>query len=531
MQGLWAFDKIVEPLTIFAIPQSGTAAYDELDGGFGVALVGSAVVNITPVPRDILEDEEPDEAADPPELNAEQLKLGSWKDNPSDIVSFSDSPIAYILGGGSGNQNDFPHAKQVEFFQGRLVLADFSSGPQSWADPKEASPLPEDRITINFSQAGSPFIIKPGSVAAASPIEVTLFTRSGQTINWLLATDQRIFIGLDNEIVTFTGEPFSAETISSKQTLNIGTASDVYPIQDNSKLVFVSQGKGGVFGVEFNDAVQGFQGLELSRFAYHLVDDISSLHLTPVVQGDPAKRLWCLKDDGTVACMAVLNEQDPRIPPAWSRVELADSVQIKALVSDADELYGIIEDPSNSNKHAVMQFVFEDTPDFVFDMREEVTATTDTWTVTNDYLDGKDVFAAVYDLVDGSYVLAHTGVYSVSSGSFTTDVSGDRCKFGLAFNSKVEQFDTIITDAEGSSQLRKHKIVRANIYLKNTRQVLMNNKPLLPSTPPAPGDPVREYTGTVDMLELGWDTDHSLEFTSSSAYNFTILGLSREVEI
>lgn len=532
MQGLWSYDKVVRASTIYAEPQTGTAAYDEFDGVGRIIAVGDVLVTAAPTGRTVREDEEPD-PNDETSINFETLSLFDYEnisDTPDDIVSFADSRLAAILGSGAGDTDYYPHAKQVDFFQGRLVIGDYSDGPRSWAIPKEDAVQVEDRVTLNFSQSGSPFIIKPGSVDPSAPIEITMFTRSGQTMNWFLATDLRIFIGMDNEIITFAGDPLTPDTINSKQTLNIGTEPTVYPIQDNNRLVFLSRGKGGVYGAEFRDAVQGFQGLELSRYAYHLVDDIVSLHLTPIVAGDPAKRLWCLKSDGTVACMAVMDDLDPRVPPAWSRVELAENLQIKALVSDADELYGIVEDPNGGSPvHALMKVLFEDTPEFVLDFKETVTGSdTDTWAVGNQYLEGEDVFAAVYDSND---VLVHTGVYTVSGNSITTDVSGDKCEFGLAFNSKIKLFDTQITDSEGPTQLRKHKVVSVNTYLKNTRAVNLSNLPLLASAPPTPGGPANSFTGTVEMDRLGWDTEHDIEFTSVAGYNFTILGISREVEI
>jgi hypothetical protein len=529
MQGLWSYDKTVAENTIYAEPQTGTAAYDEFNEQASVILAGSTTLAAAATARTILEDEEPEEGST--DTNQEVLtinQLSGFTDTVAELTSFADSRLAGILGGGAGDADYFPHAKNVEFFQGRLVLSDFSDGPRSWVRPVKSAIQPEDRITINLSQSGSPFTIKPGSADPDAPIELSLFTRSGQTINWMLATDLRLFIGLDNEIISFAGDPLTPETINSKQTLNIGTEPSVYPIQDNTRLVFLSSGKGGVYAAEFQDAVQGYQGLELSKYAYHLVNDITELHLTPIVQGDPAKRMWCLKADGTVACMAVLDDLDPRIPPAWSTISLAEDVQIKALVSDADDLFGIVEDPTNANSHAVIKFTFEDSPDFVLDMKETVTGSdTTSWAVANSYLEGKDVYAAVYD--DG--VLVHTGTYTVSSGNITTSVAGDSCQLGLVFNSKVKLFDTQITDSLGPTQLRKHKIVKLNAYVKNTRGLDVNGKKFIADTPPTPSTVVNPVTGTVSKTKLGWDTEHEIEFTGVAGYNFTMLGISREVEI
>lgn len=409
----------------------------------------------------------------------------------------------------------------VGWHQNRLVLGNFRSAP----------PRP---TRLAFSRTNDPFVFG-ASPDDNGPIDLDLLVRSGEKINWILSVQQALFIGYGTEVIVFPQAKLTPANSAPSNAIPIGTVPYSPPLHDNERLVFITSDSGALHSVRFSDLVQGYQGIELSRFAPHLIINSIQPHLSPATVDDPVKRIIMnhgnlagIGNDNLSVC-SILDEQDDNVPPAWTRWEIAPGQRISQIISDGRAWFMLAENIA-SGQRAIIKPVY-DNKDIVGDFKRDCTGAGIAWDVgsnSNDPLLNQEIVAAVYN----SGELVHIGKYTTDNfGNFTTAVSGDACVAALPFESTIEMFDTQVIDNQGATQLRQKKQGRYYVYVRDTRLIEINNEPGLPDVPPAPDKPLDKHTEAIELTALGWDKEHGLKIKAVGGYNATVMALSREIEV
>lgn len=141
--------------------------------------------------------------------------------------------------------------------------------------------------------------------------------------------------------------------------------------------------------------------------------------------------------------------------------------------------------------------------------------------------------------IPGKSIRAVNSALTMEYGTFTLDVSGQftfdhddvsALQAGLWFAPKVTPGRAVGTAERGSISLKRKRLVRTILDLKDTYAITIDGKDLqLREVNDDPSLAPDALNGTFDVYHLGWDRFCQREITQSSALPMTIRALSREV--
>lgn len=187
-----------------------------------------------------------------------------------------------------------------------------------------------------------------------------------------------------------------------------------------------------------------------------------------------------------------------------------------------DEVFFVVKRVINS----VTKYYLEKlTDDYTTDCSSDVTRSTFTWGAAA-HLAAKNIRAvnAAKTMDYGEFTLNTSGQFTYEHDDVST------LQVGLWFAPKVLPSRAVATAERGSISLKRKRLVRTIIDLKDTYAITIDGKDLqLREVNDDPSTAPDALNGTFDVYHLGWDRHCQRLITQSSALPMTVRALSREV--
>lgn len=395
------------------------------------------------------------------------------------------------------------YPRTITFYQGRMWLGGTTSKPQS----------------LFASKSGDFFNFDLSEQLDDDAIFITIATRTLNEITNLIAgrTLQVFTAGgefsLQNDIPTPSNAAINSET-------NHGT-SRINPVEIDGSTLFVERTGKTVREYIFTFQEASYTAENISVLAQHLIGEPVSMDAQKGTRSDDANYVFIVNDDGSVAVINTLREQQIR---AFTRMT-TDGNLLDVCVSD-DVVYMSVQRVINGNTNIYLERLTFDTPldsTLIYDG-----APTDTITGL-DHLEGKTVKV----IADGAVLRDKV----VASGSITLERTTEYAQVGLWSPPLIQPMPLVGENRSGTNEMRYKSVVRSSLRVHET--VALNfdgvtvprrqfqpaiNSPL--DTPPQP------FTGVIPDLEcnLGWIQDAAPIITQESPGPLTLLAITFELE-
>lgn len=402
----------------------------------------------------------------------------------------------------------------VEFHKGRLVFGGLKSRPS----------------TLLFSKSGEFFNIEEGTSLDNEGINITL--DSGNPI-------RNLFSGRGLAIFT-SGEEYSVRSDLNEAVTPSNVAGQLVketnhgsmrltPVSTDGAIVFVEKTdpqdptKGKVVRqFLFNDTEQSFTAPNISILSQHLISNPVSMAARQATATEPSNYLYIVNDDGTVAVLTSLREQDLL---AWTLFNTQGTIEGVAVSGNL----AFFRTNRTINGSTVRYIEVLDS-----DLRLDCASVQDNGSATDswsnlDHLDGEEV-----TVIGDDFML---DAETVSSGAITSSEEVTILEAGLPFYAMIKPLplDVII---QGQSWAGEYKgIVSANVYAYETREfkVTFNGVDYIPSFRNFGEDvldePVSLFTGWKRVYLGGVAKEVSAEVAQDNPLEMNILGINFEVKI
>jgi len=172
-----------------------------------------------------------------------------------------------------------------------------------------------------------------------------LASQSGDGIRWMAGRD-KLFLGTQSGIWTLGAQDgmLSARNVQASKQIAIG-ASTIQPVRVGDSVVWISRVARSVRIIVYDIQTDRYIAPDLTRLARHILlgtDDASSGAVQIMAQSEPYPLLWCVKRDGTAACMTL--EMAEQVY-AWFRVVLSgviESICVIPRANSEDRVWAVI---------------------------------------------------------------------------------------------------------------------------------------------------------------------------------------------
>lgn len=238
------------------------------------------------------------------------------------------------------------YPRAVAFYEERLVFAGTSTQPQ----------------TIFFSQGGD----FENFEAGVNDDDGMVFTLGSNFVNVIrfLASTRNLIVGTSGgEFVVRAGstdEAITPTNIQIKQQTAHG-ASDTAPVQAGNATLFIQRAKRKVRELQFNFDVDGFVAPDVTIISEHITE--SGL-LEMSYQQEPDSIIWCVRNDGQLACLTYKREEQVL---GWTRQiiggvfgtgnAVVERVAVIPGDLDEDEIYLVVKRTINGGTKRYVEYI------------------------------------------------------------------------------------------------------------------------------------------------------------------------------
>jgi len=253
--------------------------------------------------------------------------------------------------------------------------------------------------------------------------------------------------------ITDNGDGFAFENISSKPQGNRG-ASNLTPLIVGNTLLYTLPREKAVHALTYSEQAQGYDGLEVSIMAKHMLDGQKIIDWT--YQQEPDSIVWSVMSDGTMTSLTYVREHQVT---GWCRHETDGTFEAVASVEEGeqDAVYAVVKRNINGADVRYIERLRErevfDAKDAFFVDAGKTYSGAATSTITGlAHLEGETVAV----LADGNVV----GQQVVASGQITLPAAATLVHVGLPFVTDIETL-------EPPEQFGKRKsvaLLRARVY-------------------------------------------------------------------
>lgn len=238
------------------------------------------------------------------------------------------------------------YPRAVAFYEERLVFAGTSTQPQ----------------TIFFSQGGD----FENFEAGVNDDDGMVFTLGSNFVNVIrfLASTRNLIVGTSGgEFVVRAGstdEAITPTNIQIKQQTAHG-ASDTAPVQAGNATLFIQRAKRKLRELQFNFDVDGFVAPDVTIISEHITE--SGL-LEMSYQQEPDSIIWCVRNDGQLACLTYKREEQVL---GWTRqiiggvfgsgIAVVERVAVIPGDLDEDEIYLVVKRTINGSTKRYVEYI------------------------------------------------------------------------------------------------------------------------------------------------------------------------------
>lgn len=409
------------------------------------------------------------------------LDLGEWVD-----VGTAQN---YVL--------DLNFPSTVTFFEGRSWWAGF----------------PRTRDKMNGSKSNDYYDLRLSDGFDADGIDITLDDHG--LIQWIRGEQDLLIGSMNGEYILNSDENLitPSDVQANKQSAN-GSANMQAQAIGNS-VAYTSLDGTKIRDMEYKFSSNGWQSMDVSFTAEHMFADwgrCKEIHFSK----DPESILWLVTDKGyLIGCTF-----DPANQViGWHRHPTEGKVISACIMKDKGkgELWVMVDrSVSGGDKKLSIEVMSEDAS---MDSGFTVFNTSITDEIVNiSALANRTVSVKV----DGVHV---DDVTLDATGSGTASVSGWSVEVGLPFSAVMETLPTDVPVKGGSGYIHNSRWTRLWLRLYSSQIPMINDQ--LPSEHER--DEL-EYSGLLNVVNLGWDLDSINKIEMSSPYRCRISGLFGELQ-
>lgn len=410
--------------------------------------------------------------------------------------------------------DNFPGA--IGIYQQRLVFGRTDAEPQ----------------TVWLSETGS-----FDSMAVATPL------RDDSAITATIDTRQmneiRHFIALRDMLMLTSGAEFKMQSGSANGAITPTSiafpiqsywgVSDLPPIVSGTSILLVQNSNRHVRDLQYTLQEDGYSGNEVSILAEHLFDaDIVDW----AYQQSPYSTVWVVLANGKLLTFTYMKEQEIW---AWSehRSSGGKFISVTSIREGAqDSIYYLVErDGRFFVEYQVPRSYGDRIEDaFYVDCGLQYEGEPIQHVTGMEHLAGKEIAV----LADGS---AFLGVTVGDDGSFDLQAPARKISAGLPYTFRLKTLDPEIRSEEGSTTGEKKSVVRAVLYLRETRNFRIGPDDNLMVEAKLPtqkswDSPPPLFTGVLNVSMPGTHREEAtLTIVATDPVPCTILGLNKYISI
>lgn len=406
------------------------------------------------------------------------------------------------------------YPRTVEFFEGRLYFGGTRSRQQS----------------LVSSQVNNILEVSIGDGEADDGVFVTLNGRQLNAIQGLFAgRSLQIFTsGAEFRYAKEQGVPITPSDVPVNQT-QYGAAK-IRPITIDGSTIYVQRNRKSIRDFRFDINENAYNSLGISALCPHLIYDvqdmaayngsaIDEINLVLVVNGTNSSTDADAFPDGTVA---VFNSRKEQNVQAWC-IWVTDG-KFKSVNTLLQDIFFLVERSINGTSY----LFFEKADHTVYTDCAKVRSGVATTTINGlDHLNGEECRVRA----DGFVLESRTP----SAGAITIELEAEDVEVGLNFNPDLTPMPLQTLTPVGSNFLRKRRIVKIRVKVRNTLGLLCNER-VLPDRyfdqtnfdePAAPFSGVHTIEETTNYDE---SQDKLVSFTQVDPLPMEILAIDVQIE-
>jgi hypothetical protein len=433
------------------------------------------------------------------------------KGNATNTVTFTKSAS------GSPRKEDVWSAtrgypKTACFYEGRLVLGGTKSKTQS----------------LFFSKSGSFFDF---DIDDGDDDEAIFATISSRKLNEIID----VFPGRNLQVFTsgsefaVTSKPTTPSSIAITPQTSHG-ASYLEAIDVDGSTIFVDRHGKAVLDFVYSFNEDAYTTNDKSILASHLIKQPVDMAILKGTASEDANWVFIVNDDGSVAVLNTLREQDINGFTNWST-----SGEVKSVAVVDDELYMIVKRTlDGTEEYLIERWSF----DFLTDMGTTVNPGPTDTIISGLPVELDDVEVQV--IADGIVLPPRTATFSGTSCQITLtseEIGYTKLEIGLPFDVEVKGMPLNTNIGSGENQMRIKRITRMNLRVYNTYGVYVEGVPVpIREFGPAATSPLNTSplakTGIIEdvLSKIGWTRDEMPAITVPDPTPFHIQMIEYEVE-
>lgn len=433
------------------------------------------------------------------------------KGNASNTVTFTKSAS------GSPRKEDVwsstrGYPKTACFYEGRLVLGGTKSKTQS----------------LFFSKSGSFFDF---DIDDGDDDEAIFATISSRKLNEIID----VFPGRNLQVFTsgsefaVTSKPTTPSSIAITPQTSHG-ASYLEAIDVDGSTIFVDRHGKAVLDFVYSFNEDAYTTNDKSILASHLIKQPVDMAILKGTASEDANWVFIVNDDGSVAVLNTLREQDINGFTNW-----ITNGEVKSVAVVDDELYMIVKRTlDGTEEYLIERWSF----DFLTDMGTTVNPGPTDTIISGLPIELNNVEVQV--IADGIVLPPRTATASGASCriTLTSEETGyTKLEIGLPFDVEVKGMPLNTNIGSGENQMRIKRITRMNLRVYNTYGVYVEGVPVpIREFGPAATSPLNTSplakTGIIEdvLSKIGWTRDEMPAITVPDPTPFHIQMIEYEVE-
>lgn len=418
---------------------------------------------------------------------------------------------------GSWNE-EFGYPRCVCFFQDRLCFAATKRQPfMVWMSR-----------TGDYPNFGVEKV--SGTVTDDSAVALSFVSRSQQSIKHLLAGKDLIVLTDGNEWTVSGSETVKPSKATPQVQTSRGTT-DIIPIMIGNRIIFVQRRAETVRDMGYSFESDAYSGMDLTLLAKSLTR--GKKITSAAYMQDPDSRLYFVENDGTVSCLAYVQDQKVY---AWSHLVTDGQFEsVCNIVADEDSIYAAVRRTINGKTVTYIERfsnnAYTDNPmDYtMLDAAAIITSEEDMDGGVAPHLAGKK-----------AQVLSEGRYYDVTidaDGSFDIPNPSKKMIVGLPYEMRLEVPNIETQTQQGTLQGRNKKIAAVILRLVNSLGGYVGNNKTL--TDQIKYDELQKqkitlYSGDKEITmpnAPGFGTEGRVLITSKDPYPFNLVALIREMVV
>lgn len=319
-------------------------------------------------------------------------------------------------------------------------------------------------------------------------------------------------------------EPLTPSNFSLRRATSRGSKAGSAVAEVSGATFFLQKEGKSLREYLFNDVEQSYNANNISLLSSHLLSDPAAMAIRKSTSTDEADLVLLVNDDGTLAVLTTLREQEVT---AWSLCTTDGTFEDVGV--DQTDTYFVTERNINGTVRKYLEMF---NSDLHVDCGVLYAIGTPVSTLSNlSHLNGETVKVVLDSAVQADEV--------VSGGSITLGRNAsDTAEVGLSFTPQIKPMPAIIQLDDGTNMDRKKRIREVTLGLHETSDILVDGQrpAFLQFGAAGAGSPLdvalTPFTGRKTIEgKLGWSDLAQLDITGELPVSLTLLYIEMKLEI